>query len=229
MTLKVAFPDLFTDDTLPQVIHALPVTNHLTRHVASLSGVATGAAVPSLKRVGGGAVLSQADATAQPLKKVDGAKTYAEFDGTNDRMTTTLAARPKTFVAVARYRAQPASGSWPLVAVKNSSNGNLSVIQRASNGSLVLVQGGTFVSTLNPGTGWHVIIGVIDGANSLLRIDDNAEQASTIATNTGTAATLVLGETTSKIDVAELVTYEAVLTAQERADTVTRLRAVYSI
>lgn len=233
MAIKFQFPDLLTG-TRPQVVHAVPTTP-ANRYVASVTGATLNAPVASVPSVGGAGALV-ATGSAMPLAKVDGTKQYLAFDGADDVLKVQGATRPKTIVAVARYRGQPASGSnWPIVRGLVSAGGTLFMLQRASNGSMVIGNNTALVTTLNPGTAWHVFVAVLDGANSLLRMDDNAEFTGNAGSTTGTLDMLELGGrgtttgTFSQVDIAEVFTTSHVMTAQERADTVTRLRAVYGI
>jgi hypothetical protein len=206
------------------------ISSLVNRWVASDIGAANGAAVSSWTPRTGTGAWAQATSTAQPSYIVSGinGKPIVRFDGASDQMTATLTARaqPHTVVLVAKNAtASPASTQQPI---------DLSNPQLVSVGSAwgdwegtATISGGTWNTTAT------VITAVGNGASSA--IYQNGTSVATGNPGTGSSGTsAVLGNWSSGSrfyggDIAEILIFNAALSAADRATVHSYVQDTYGI
>jgi hypothetical protein len=237
-TVKTTLPVAFTGTnaaTLPQFIHALPVTSPVRRYVAaSLPASQVGVQQAQWTDLVGTAHYTQATTAKRPTLRQTGAIRYIEFDNVDDTLTgPAFQASGYCAFSVVRFRRAANAGYWPAIDM-NSGN---TVFQLGTDGRMVGFAPGLTPSTpVIPGTAWHVFMLQANGSAagaSFLRMDDteiawaHAPQAVGVPriAVTGASGTTIM----AAMDVAEQVVYSRALTADERNSTVAALRAAYSI
>jgi hypothetical protein len=190
--------------------------------------LSNGAAVASwADSSGNGQTLAQATGTAQPtyVTNVVGGNPVVRFDGTTDFLDATITTRtqPNTWFVVFR----PSSTA----AMANVISGGEEIIVDA--GGLVEVWGGaSSVSDITATAGSWLSLGVqINGASSAIWSDNVAGTVGSLGTDpTGTALRVGNHSSLSRFftgDIAEIILYNQVLSATDRASVFSYLHAKY--
>lgn len=242
-TIKTTLPGAFSGPTvssLPLFLHGIPVSGFGRRFVAaSRLDVAAGSPVPSVPDISvpgsANAALAQATTAAQPTMRLhaNGFR-YLEFDGTDDTMDAgslgASNAQPCSIAIVGRWRGAPASGSWPIFA---TSTGGTGATSRVSSGAIALYAGSTFSPGHAPGTNWHVLISVFNGASSVSRMDSAEASGNVGSGSMGTLMRVGPGASAGAyvpLDVAEVVVWPGkALDPTERAAVHTALKGAYGL
>lgn len=176
--------------------------------------------------VGAGSTLVDAKA---PRMMADGSVRFSRLN------SETLGAplnnsQPRTVVAVARVWKLQGQTSYLDAIVSSGQNKNALGQVMAVNGSgtaRTYAGGSINLTGFGVGTDWHVFISVFDGANSVIRVDNNE-----LIGDAGvhTSSQIVLGSYQSQfsdIEVREVISYPGALSLEDRVTTVEKLKARY--
>lgn len=218
----------------PRVVHSLVNGGASRRYLASVAGVAAGAAIISVPDLAGSGIslVKAAGATAGPTMRASGRLSYMEFDGVDDRMDSQIAgpvlAQPITVLAVGRFRVTPVV-TQPLFNMHTNAGGRQ--LAATSTGFLMGQFSTTITSTIPIDTDWHVFTLVANGASSVMGKGETEEIG-----NLGTAssASITLGRDGAgtgfgKIDIAELIVWPSALTLSQRQAERASLKAAHGI
>lgn len=198
-------------------------SGYASRYIASDDPTAAGVAVTTWADTGPAAV--NWTGTNGPTKRTSPFH-YMEFDGTNDGLSRTRPANPKTVFVVAKRRA---TGTQAIMGTGANSTETL----QSTSGNLWALNNGTVLSGSAADLNWHVFHFVIPGdGTGVLGVDGLAEVSGSIGSFTD--ATQWLGRTGStvtygQVDIAQVIEYTSVLPQAQRSETNQALRNAYAI
>ncbi|MDO5743503.1 MAG: LamG-like jellyroll fold domain-containing protein, partial [Micrococcaceae bacterium] len=204
------------------------VNDYSYRFVASRSTTPADSAIASLNNeVEAGTDLVQAVSTKQPLLRRTANDAWVDFDGTDDVLALPSFS-PSGGVTVAILARVQSTAFTSLVNLSNSGGLNIQMVSQPQVGTAKLdLRAGTDPrlglsdTTKNPGDGaWHLLVGVFNGASSIVAFDTVATSGSIGA---GLANRLSFGDTNmgglggvpTNYDVAEILVYNRALTSAE--------------
>lgn len=243
MTIVYKADSTFTGgaaNTLPLLIHDLPVAGAARRFIAGAIQQEPGTAVTAWKdSAGSGTSLvpgNAAYAASQPptLGTHDGRRAVM-FDGVDDGLYQDLQlAQPHAVVFVGKLINLAGETANPLIVggrkgAAGADEANI-ILGGSTTNRVFTMQGGANLGNIRADENWHVIVANFNGANSVLRVDDT-EQTGSAGTLSREVLSLGFHKAGPYAEMAalELVVYSGALNSESRAATVTALREHYGI
>lgn len=228
---------------LTQYVEELPVAGVFRRYsawtVKDLAGLPADT-VPDLS--GQAATLAAVSGATPAYVQVEGGVPHLELNNgrTTDRMIAPAQALPAnspfTLYSVCRFPValSTVGQRWAVVAMTTGMNPSMQVYSTGRQASLY--RGATLDSALVVPVGqWLIMVGVFNGASSVIRVDGNEATGTTTLDNAGVNGQFNIGQTGGtagpphRIDIRETGAIQGALSLSDRAALVASLRGIYSL
>lgn len=206
----------------PRRLHAFPIVAPTRRWVVSQSQVAIGANLASVASVDGASPFTQPTAANQPTLERTNNIYGAKFDATDDIMGTpggTITDAAYTIIAI--VRATPVTNGKAMLNFRGNFFGLTGAGILRLRGTADVTPPGQ--SAIN--TGWHFVACVINGANSICRLDSATATGDPGVQTTTTTLATAGGPSFS---FAEIAHFNSALTDAQLQSIRTELKKVYT-